>query len=290
MQTYRVLRGDNLSTLAVRFSVPLDALVRANKRQSNPNLIRDGETLRIPRARQKYLDMIAALEDLSRESDQDFRDRIKELTVIERDAATFGGRVDLAADVATCFVGMGKALLTYGCIVRKSALRKEMFNAVQKVIVYGASDEPGDAANAAFKAVGKATADQSLRLFGPIGPVDQAEFAGKIGKSLGKDATNGVAKHVIKSYIAIDKQSTSELLVHIAVQAAWTGFTKASDIAGAVSPSNLAHVWMKWRNGADLRTTIADSRQAISASHQRVKQMLAARIAAVREEMKEAYG
>ena len=44
MQTYRVVRGDNPSTLAGRFNVPLDALVRANKRQSNPHLIRDGET------------------------------------------------------------------------------------------------------------------------------------------------------------------------------------------------------------------------------------------------------
>lgn len=293
MQTYRALRGDNLSTLAVRFGVPLDALVRANQKQSNPNVIRDGETLRIPRPRQKYLDMIAALEDLARESERDYRDRMNELSGIEREGATFGGRIDLAADIATCFVGMGKAMIRYGGVVRKAALRKETFNAVQKVIVYAAGDEPGDPANMAFKAVGKATADQSLRIFGwagPIGPVDEAEFAQKVGKSLGKDVTKGAAKHAIKSYVAIDKQSTTELAVNIAIQAAWTGFRKAGDVGAAVAPSNLAHVWMRWANGADLATTVADSRRAIAISNERVRQMLAAQIAAARAEMNEAYG
>lgn len=108
MEAYRVVRGDSLSALAARFGVPLDALIRVNRKQANPNLIRQGEMLRIPRLRAKYDELIASLEGLLGEVEQDYRQRMNELNGIENEGTTFGGRVDLAADLATCFVGMGR--------------------------------------------------------------------------------------------------------------------------------------------------------------------------------------
>lgn len=286
MRSYRVVRGDTLGGLAARFDVPLDALVRINHKQNNPDLIREGETLQIPRSRLAYDTILESLEGLAREADRDYQDRLDELNAIEREGATFGGRIDLTADILTCFVGMGKATLTYGGVVRNAALRKGTFKAVEKVIVHAATNElPSAVGGLAFKAVGNATADQYLRAIEQVGPVNPGQFA----KSIGKDASKGIAKHLIKSHIAVDKQSATELFVVAAIQFAFTGLQKASDLAGAIAPSTLAHVYMRLHDGEDLRTSLFKSRQSIDVSHQRVKHMLATRIASIRAERAQVY-
>jgi LysM repeat protein len=290
MQAYRVVRGDTLSALAVRFGAPLDALIRVNRKQANPNLIREGEVLRIPRPRPKYDELIASLEGLLGEVEQDYRQRLKELTGIENEGDTFGGRVDLAADLATCFVGMGKAVLTYSGVVRNAALRKGTFNAAQKVLVHAAGENgAGDAGKVALKAAGAAVADQYLKMYEQIAPADANQFAGKFAKEAGKGTLKATAKHVIKNHIAIDKQAATELVVNFAIQAVFTGLKKTSDIAGAVSPSNLAHVYLRATQGEDLRMTLAQSRQAVTSSHKRIADQLTARITGLRAERTEAY-
>jgi murein DD-endopeptidase MepM/ murein hydrolase activator NlpD len=290
MQAYRVVRGDSLSALAARFGVPLDALIRVNRKQANPNLIREGELLRIPRTRAKYDDLIASLEGLLAEAEQDYRLRVKELTGIESEGDTFGGRVDLAADLATCYVGMGKAALTYSGVVRNAALRKGTFNAAQKVLVHAVSENgAGDAGKVALKATGAALADQYLKAYEQIAPPDANQFAGKLGKEAGKGTLKATAKHLIKDHIAVDKQAATEMVVNFAIQAVFTGLKKTSDIAGAVSPSNLAHVYLRVTQGEDLRMTLAQSRQAVTSSHKRIADQLTERIAALRAERLEAY-
>ena len=290
MQAYRVVRGDTLSALAVRFGVPLDALVRVNRKQANPNLIRDGEMLRIPRSRAKYDEMIASLETLLAQAEQDYRQRMGELTGIENEGEIYGGRVDLAADVATCFVGMGKAVLTYGGVVRNAAIRKETFNAAQKVLVHFAGEDGvGDGGKVALKASGSAVADQYLRMYEQVAPADADQYAAKLGKEASKGALKATAKHLIKKHIAVDKQIGTELVVNFVIQAAFTGLKKAGDIAGAVSPSKLAQFYLRVSQGEDLRMTLAQSRQEIAASHKRVTDMLTERIAALRAERAEAY-
>jgi predicted ATPase len=75
----------------------------------------------------------------------------------------------------------------------------------------------------------------------------------------------------------------------MAVQVAFTGLKKASDVAGLVSPSNLAQAYVAKRDGEDLRTTLHRSRQNVDASYQRVRGMLTTRISAARADRNEAY-
>jgi hypothetical protein len=290
MQSYIVRRGDSLSVLAERFGIPLAALVRVNRKQANPHLIRDGEVLRIPRPRSKYDELVASLQNLLAEANSDHRQRMAELGGIEHEGAVYGGRIDLVADVTTCFIGMGKAALTYGGIVRNAALRKGTFDAVQKVLVHAATGEGvSNGGTITLKAAGKVQADQYLRLYENVGTFDSQRAAGKFGKDVGKGVSKAAAKHLIKSHITVDKQTSTELAVTIAMQAVFTGFKKAGDIAGAISPSSLAQFYLRYGNGEDLRMTLAQSRQAVIASHQRITRMLNERIAATRAEYGEAY-
>ncbi len=289
MQTYAVVKGDTLSSLSARFGVPLDALVRVNGKQQNPNLIQEGEKLRIPRSSGKYDEMIASFEGLLRHADHDHVERMQELNAIEREGATFASRIDLAADLATCFVGMGKAILSYGGVVRSAALRKETFNAAQKVMVHAIDDPTTGSGKVVLKAGGAATADQYLRALEQVGTVDGTQFAKKFGKDAAKSGTKLIAKHLIKSHIAVDKQLGTEIVVGMAVQVAMTGLKKASDVAGLVSPSNVAQYYVAKHSGEDLRTSLSRSRQNVDASYQRIRGMLMARISAARAERKEVY-
>jgi LysM repeat protein len=290
MQSYRVVRGDSLAMLALRFSVPLDALIRVNKKQANPNLIREGETLKIPRARAKYDEMLAALEELLHEAERDYRQRIGELAGIEGEGTTYGGRVDLAADVATCFLGMGKAVLKYGGVVRNAAVRKETFNAAMKLLVHAAGENgAGEAGKVALKTLGAVTTDQYLRMYEQVAPVHADQGVAKAAKEAGKGTVKATAKHLIKNHIAIDKQTATELIVNVAIQGVFTGFKKATDVAGAISPSTLADFALRVTQGEDLRMTLAQSRQTVTLSHARIKELLIERIAAVRAERAEAY-
>jgi stage VI sporulation protein D len=47
-QTYTVQSGDTLSKIAKRFGVTVDAIVKANN-IANPNLIKAGQVLKIPK-------------------------------------------------------------------------------------------------------------------------------------------------------------------------------------------------------------------------------------------------
>ena len=290
MQSYRVIRGDSLSVVAARFGVPLDALIRVNGKQANPNLIREGETLKIPRTRAKYDEIIASLEELLKEAERDYGQRITELAGIESEGNIYGGRVDLAADVATCFVGMGKAVLKYGGVVRNAALRKETFNAATKVLVHAVGEDGvNDAGKVALKTAGAVQADQYLRMYEQVALADADQFAAKAAKEAGKGTMKATAKHLIKNHIAIDKQTATELVVNFAIQGLFTGFKKATDVAGAISPSNLAQFSLRVTQGEDLRMTLAQSRQAVTLSHSRIRDLLTERIAAARAERAEAY-
>jgi hypothetical protein len=291
LNTHLVRPGETLSALAIRFAVPLAAIARVNNKQNNVNLIRVGETLRIPLAKQRYDELIKNLEGLLAEAQRDHLEGLAEVGAIEKDSNRMGATVDLAADIATCFVGVGKALLKYGGVVRTAAVRKKLFEAAQKVVTFAVSDGGADQkTKIAIDSVGAANADQFVRATTNGGTIDSKQYAGSAAKSAVKGTTKAVSKHLIKSNIAVEKQLYAELLVGFAIQAAFTGFKKATDVAGAIGPSQIAQGWIGWREGEDPRTTFDRSRKTITASFERTKAMLTERIAALRKERAAAYG
>jgi hypothetical protein len=278
-----------LSGIAARYGVPLDAVIRSNPQIANPNVIRPGDAVKIPETLARYDEILASLDELHRSVERDYRARIDELAAVSRDGDALGAEVDLAADLATSFVGMGKAMLRYGGTVRYAAVRKETFKAAEKVLVYAASQDLDQAGTIGLKAVGHAEADQYLRMHERVGPVDAGQFAAKAGKEAAKGATKAIAKSAIKSFVAADKQSATELIVTFAIHAAFTGLKKASDVLGAVNPSTVASVYMRMTSGEDLRTTIFRTRQHIDASHARTVKLLATHIDGVVAERNQAY-
>ena len=254
--------------------------VRKTLTSGDPDLIRAGVKITIPRTSMEYDVAISRLTKLLAYVDIDKEKNLRELRGYKAEADTMGARVDLAADVAFAIKGSVKASIKYGPRLAKVVMRKEALSLISSAALSVAELKGSSNEELVIQSVGTAYADSSLFRGTKIhGDKLGRHFRKNIAKSFIKKAATTVAKTVAP----VEKASGFAEAVGFVCDLALKGVE-------AVSPSNVAKLYVWARTGEHPADTYASMQRLVSKQAMNSRKRLEQSIKYVHHEKATVYG
>lgn len=252
MKRYTIQPGDSLSAIAHAHGFgsnwkPIflyNTQVRKNIAGNDPNTIRTGVEIVIPRTAAEYDASITKLQELLTATKRDTEKHLKELGASKKEVDTFMGNLDFAAEIAMIGKSGVKVAIKYsakkmGARYTKYKIAKETFNAAQKTAIHFSGLQDDSAEKFAVAQLGDRTVDQSIML-AVKGKLNKAKAA----KGAGKAVAVKSAQMFARAAAPTDESEAAANFVGLVADAVVAGLD-------AVKPSAVARLWIRLVDGQD---------------------------------------